>query len=86
MSRESLQAYAAHLLIIYGRFWDGHSLAFYYGQKLSIAECTIATIGLILIIILAAKLWGKLKQSRPSVARLGFSLLCAGVLLFFFIR
>jgi hypothetical protein len=86
VSRESLQAYTAHLLIIYGQFWSGHSLSFYYGKQWNALECSAATLGLILVIILAAKLWNHMKQSHLVRARIAFMVTTAAVAFLFFIR
>lgn len=64
VSKESLLVYTAHLLVIYGRFWSDQSPAALYGGSFSILECVGATIALILVMILSAKLWGWTKQ-RP---------------------
>jgi membrane associated rhomboid family serine protease len=64
VSRESLLVYSAHLLVIYGRFWNDQSPAALYGGSFSVAACIAGTIGLILLMILAAKVWGWTKQ-RP---------------------
>lgn len=64
VSRESLLVYTAHLLLIYGRFWNDKSLASVYGGSWSIPECILATVGLTLLMILAAKVWGWTKK-RP---------------------
>jgi uncharacterized membrane protein len=64
VSRVSLLVYAAHLLVIYGRFWGDQSLAALYGGSFSVVECILATLGLILLLVVCAKVWGWLKL-RP---------------------
>jgi hypothetical protein len=36
VSKESLLVYTAHLLVIYGRFWNGSSLAYRHGETSSL--------------------------------------------------
>ncbi len=69
VSRESLVVYTAHLLIIYGRFWNGNSLAYYYGVTFSVLQSAIATLALIVLMILMAKVWSTLKQKAMPWAR-----------------
>ncbi|AFH50855.1 Acyltransferase domain protein [Ignavibacterium album JCM 16511] len=69
-SRESLLIYWLHLIIIYGMFWDGKSLALIIGNNLSVIEVSAATIALITLMIIVAKLWGWMKfkyQSKISL-------------------
>lgn len=60
-SRESLLVYAAHLLVIYGTFWNDWSLADLYGKSFTVPESLVATLALTLLIIILAKGWGWLK-------------------------
>jgi uncharacterized membrane protein len=69
VSRESLLVYTAHLLVIYGRFWNGNSPAFYYGESFTIPQAIIATIALILVMIACAKVWSMTKQKSIRWAR-----------------
>ena len=70
VSRESLPVYTAHLLVIYGRFWDGNSPAYYYGGTFSLLQSSLATLALILVMILCAKGWSTLKQRSMRWARI----------------
>ena len=70
VSKESLLVYTAHLLVIYGRFWDGNSPAFYYGGTFTLLQSAIATLALILFMILCAKGWSMLKQTSMRWARI----------------
>jgi uncharacterized membrane protein len=72
VSRESLMVYAAHLLVIYGRFWNEHSLWFYYDQAFGVRECIAGTIILIILMISAAMMWGWLKRNHLPLARVSF--------------
>jgi uncharacterized membrane protein len=72
VSRESLMVYAAHLMVIYGRFWEDKSLAFRYGGTWRIPECTAGTVVLMLIMIAAAGAWGWLKRRHGPLAKIFF--------------
>ncbi len=65
-SRESLLIYWLHLIIIYGVFWGGKSLASIIGMTMNVIEAIGATIILIALMILAAKLWGLAKKKYPK--------------------
>ena len=69
VSKESLLVYTAHLLVIYGRFWDGSSLAYRYRETFSLVQGILATLGLMLLMVLAAKGWSRLKQKSMPWAR-----------------
>lgn len=69
-SRESLLIYWLHLIIIYGMFWNGKSLAIIIGNNLTVLESTAITILLITLMIIIAKFWGWLKQKYQSVSSL----------------
>jgi uncharacterized membrane protein len=86
VSKESLMVYTAHLLVIYGRFWNERSPSFYYGGTLSISECLISTLALILLMIGAAIIWGWLKRNHLPLARLMFFMFVGTTALMFLIR
>lgn len=65
-SRESLPVYWLHLVIIYGMFWNNKSLAVIIGMTQGVLESSILTIVLIAMMILAAKIWGRLKTTFPG--------------------
>ncbi|MEJ5263413.1 MAG: heparan-alpha-glucosaminide N-acetyltransferase domain-containing protein [Ignavibacterium sp.] len=65
-SRESLLIYWLHLIIIYGMFWKGKSLAFIIGNNLTLTESTLITLILIVLMILVAKFWGWIKSNYPK--------------------
>lgn len=65
-SRESLLVYWLHLVVIYGMFWGGRSLAIFIGQNLNALESVTATLLLITLMILAAKIWGAVKKKYPE--------------------
>ncbi len=70
--RESLMVYAAHLLVIFGQYWNNHSLYFYYGKSNGALSCAVATLALAVIMVVAAKLWGWLKRDHFPLARILF--------------
>lgn len=69
VSRESLVVYTAHLLVVYGQFWNNHSLAFLYGKTFTVLEAVSATLALIAAMVLVAKFWRWLKQRSLPTAR-----------------
>jgi uncharacterized membrane protein len=69
VSKESLLVYTLHLIVIYSEYWNGKSLDHWYGGTLTVVQCVIATLGLILAMILIAKGWTRLKQSSKPWAR-----------------
>jgi uncharacterized membrane protein len=84
--RESLLVYTAHLIVIYGRFWNERSPAFYYGGTFNITECMISTLALILVMIGAAMVWGWLKRNHLPLARMMFFMVFMTVTLMFLIK
>jgi hypothetical protein len=86
VGRESLLVYTAHLLLIYGRFWDGRSPAFYYGGTFGITECIVSTLVLMVMMTGAAMVWGWLKRNHAPLARVMFFMTMMTVILMFFIR
>jgi hypothetical protein len=75
--------YAVHLLVIYGDFWNGRSLASLYGKSLTLAECALATTGLLLLMIGLSKGWGGLKRVSPvSARRVSFAVGLSALVLF----
>jgi len=85
VGRESLMVYTAHLLVIYGRFWNERSLAFYYGMTSSVAKCIVSTLALAVIMIDAAIAWGWMKRNHLPLARMMFFMFVVTVLLMFLI-
>lgn len=83
-SRESLLVYWLHLIVIYGMFWGGKSLAIIIGSTYNGLESLIATLILITIMIIVAKIWGWLKKNYPKYSSL-FVRAVVAVLLFLFI-
>jgi len=67
-SRESLLIYWLHLLVIYSMIWKNKSLAIIIGQTLNVWESAAATLVLMFLMVLAAKLWGLTKKKYPNYA------------------
>lgn len=83
-SRESLLVYWLHLIVIYGMFWGGKSLAIIIGSTYNGLEASIATLILITLMIIIAKIWGRLKKTYPKYVAV-FVRVVVGVLLILFI-
>ena len=83
-SRESLLVYFLHLITIFGTFWGGRSLAIIIGKTYNVLETSIATVILITLMIIVAKIWGWLKKSYPKYVAV-FVRVIVGVLLIIFI-
>ena len=84
-SRESLLVYWLHLVIIFGMFWKGNSLAGKIGMTMNVAEAIGATIFLIALMILSAKLWGLAKKKYPKYSSLFVKAAVTVLLVVFFI-
>ena len=84
-SRESLLVYWLHLIIIFGAFWRGKSLASRIGMTMNVIEATGATIMLIALMILAAKLWGWVKKKYPMYFPIFVKVAAAVMVILFFI-
>jgi uncharacterized membrane protein len=76
-SRESLLVYWLHLIIIYGMFLGGKSLALIIGNNLNLVESLIVTSILISLMIIVAKLWGWMKMDYSKYTSIGFKVLVA---------
>jgi fucose 4-O-acetylase-like acetyltransferase len=83
-SRESLLVYWLHLIIIYGVFWSGKSLADKIGMTMNIVEAMGATILLIALMILTAKLWGWLKKNYSKLSSIALRGIVILLLILFF--
>ncbi len=84
-SRESLLVYWLHLIIIFGMFWKGNSLAGIIGMTMNVLESIGATILLIALMILAAKLWGWVKKKHPKYSSNFLKVAVAVLVIIFFI-
>jgi hypothetical protein len=68
-SRESLLVYWLHLSFIFATVINGKSLMMIVGSRFNVLECVVATLLLVLIMIAAAKLWGRFKKKNQKAAR-----------------
>ena len=82
-SRESLVVYWLHLVIIFGTFWNGKSLAMIIGTNLNAAEASLVTIVLILLMIVVAKLWGWAKKNYPKPSSIFIKMLVVVLIIIF---
>lgn len=83
VSRESLLVYWLHLQLIYRYVLGGESLVTLFGQKLNVLEASVVTVILVVLMIFAAKGWGKVKAKYPSAARWSvISLISLAILIF----
>jgi hypothetical protein len=74
-----------HLIVIYGMFWGGRSLALIIGTKLNVWEATLTTLVLITLMIFAAKIWGWLKKDYPKSSSFFVKAVTGLLLIAFFI-
>lgn len=81
---ESLVAYAGHLLVIYGMFFNDHSLSFIIGKTRTVPEVLGMTIILVAATIAVSYLWNRIKGWSMTYAQvLQYSILIVVVYIFF---
>lgn len=85
-SRESLFVYAAHLVVIYSLSWRKMTLAKTYGKSFDVVGCLLASLALMALMVLGAKLWGGLKQRSATASRWVFYAFVAALAILFFVR
>ncbi len=69
VSRESLLVYWFHLQLIYRKIFVGKSLVELYGDQLNVYWCILVTIGISIVMIYFAKLWGWIKRNHPPISK-----------------
>ena len=69
VSKESLLVYTLHLLVIYGEYLNSKSLDHWYGGTFSVSQCTLGTFGLMVAMIIVAKVWSNTKKTSMPWAR-----------------
>jgi hypothetical protein len=69
VSKESLLVYTLHLVVIYSEYWNNKSLDHWWGGTLSVAQCALWTLGLMVAMIIVAKAWSYIKQTSMPWAR-----------------
>lgn len=67
-SRESLLIYWLHLVIIYSVIWEKKNLVDIIGPTLNVWESIAATVVLMVLMVLVAKLWSWTKMKFPTYA------------------
>ena len=84
VSRESLQVYAFHLMIIYGDWIDGSSFAWHYKQRFQPHVVVLLTVGLMAAMVATAWTWQTWKRRSPVTARWSFyAAVVIGIVIFF---
>ncbi|MEK6650041.1 MAG: heparan-alpha-glucosaminide N-acetyltransferase domain-containing protein [Bacteroidota bacterium] len=86
VSRESLQVYVAHLMIIYGDWIDGSSLAYHYKQRFDLVSVAGITVALMAAMVLTAWGWQTWKRASPESAHRAFYAAVAVGTVVFFLR
>ncbi len=69
ISRESLLIYWLHLEVIFSKIWHGKSLEELVAKSLSVTGCIATTLLLIVLMVIAARLWGGFKKKYPFYTR-----------------
>ena len=64
ISRESLLVYVVHLLVIFGPFWMGRSLADIVGMTQGPLPCALGSVALAAVMVGTARGWGAFKRRR----------------------
>ena len=86
VSKESLLVYTLHLIVIYGEYWNGKSLDHWHGGTFSVSQCILGTLGLMLAMIMVAKVWSQLKHTSVPWARYISYATGIFLLIFFIVR
>jgi len=61
--------YMAHIIVLYRQFIDDKSLSIIFGGKLNAWECLLASLLLIGVMIIVAKIWSGIKQRSINFSR-----------------
>jgi len=69
ISRASLLVYWLHLILIFGFFWGGKSLVTIIGPTLDIFQSLLMTLGLIIVMVLIANTWAKVKIKNLELSQ-----------------
>ena len=85
-SRESLMVYVAHLFLIYRLPFRQGTLYDYFGQSIPINQCATLILGVVVLMILLAKVWSWMKAKHLKTFRLGLCAACALLVIGFFLR
>lgn len=83
-SKESLFIYVGHLILLYTKlFAGGKSLAMIFHGQFNLIQSIVSTLGLITVMIIAAKLWQLLKQRKTLFRSLAGIYIIILLILFF---
>lgn len=86
VSRESLQVYVFHLMIIYGDWIDGSSFAFHYKQRFDLLPVIGITLLLMSLMVGTAWTWQYWKRVSPKSVRPAFLAAVAVGMIVYFLR
>jgi uncharacterized membrane protein len=86
VSRESLQVYVFHLMVIYGDWIDGSSLAFHHKREFDWPVVLLATLLLMSSMVGTAWAWQTWKRRSPTSARYAFFAAVGFGIVIFFLR
>jgi uncharacterized membrane protein len=81
--KESLLIYWLHLQIIYRMLWRGESFDSMIKQSYNPWQCLLFTIGLIIVMMGVARIWGNFKRKHRKGARIVTAFILCGALLIF---
>jgi uncharacterized membrane protein len=81
--RESFLVYAAHLFLIYGRY-SGTTFSEVVGSSFGYPQAIMATFALLLLMLLLAFAWSKVKRAPPAWKWIVEGVIVAGFVGFFF--
>jgi uncharacterized membrane protein len=86
VSRESLLVYWLHLQIIFKKLWNDQSIVMIVNQNFNVLQCIGMTILLILLMIIAAKVWSAIKLKYKTEAQVITFLTITCCILWFLIK
>lgn len=85
-SRESLIVYWFHLTVLFAVIFGGKSLTMIVDHSYNVTEAIIATIILILLMIIAAKTWGRIKSKYRKASKIITIVIITSAVIVFFLR
>ena len=84
MSRESLLVYWLHLQVLFRKVWNNSSIESAVKNDFGLMQCIASTIGLIVLMLFAARAWSKVKRDYPMTSKWIFwGVFALGALIFF---
>ena len=86
VSRESLMVYVAHLFLIYRLPYRGDTFYDFFKQSMSVSRCFALSLGMIVLMILLARVWNWMKAYHLKAFRLSLSGACVLIVIGFFLR